>query len=360
MCGSQLFFALNAVNTSPCTTFLLMDEEPPTQQEMIALKSFCMAEEALKTYNLESAKLTKKLVKQRSASMATLLKHMVESKQECLALVDELSSLGKFARLGQTHSTRELTSSLIRTSLHDHFEELVRAAVEVEEEAEEEEQEDGEQPPRGRKKRRKVEPKKPATVTDKLCTAVLKTVRMCRTTTHPVVEFSNSKPRTLSLEDIPSVKSIPQIVKAVQRVHQVRLAYSQATEVSRQQKQSLEEQRALHSATVASFMTRTQRSSQAVIISDDGETAYVRRKLVAREMPATVAQFKLAVNSAVTSFLRPLAGTPVDADGVAQYLQDHKDDLVERVISELDGMRTTQTEEIIRFEKARGRRGASE
>jgi hypothetical protein len=341
-----------------------MDEEPPTQQEMIALKSFCMAEQALKEYNTESAKMTKKLVKQRTASMGTLLKHMIESKQECLALVDELSSLGKFARLGQTHSTRELTPSLIRTSLHDHYEELVRAAVEVNEDEESEESEeegrDAEAGAGRRKKKRKVEPKKPLTVSERLCAAVLKTVRMCRTTTNPIVQFSNSKPRTLSLDDIPSVKSLPQIVKAVQRVHQVRLAYAQATEVARQQRQTLEEQRAEHSATVASYMARTQRSSQAVIISDDGETAYVRRKLVARDVPPNVTQFKMAVSSAVATMLRPLAGKAVDADGVAQYLQDHKDEFVEQVIKELDTLRTTQTEEIIRFEKARGRRGASE
>ena len=71
----------------------------PTQQEMIALKSFCMAEQALRNYSTECAKVTKKLTKQRSASMALLLKHMIESKQECLLLVDEFSSLGKFSRL---------------------------------------------------------------------------------------------------------------------------------------------------------------------------------------------------------------------------------------------------------------------
>lgn len=342
-----------------------MEDELPTQQEMIALKSFCVAEQALRAHSAECAKVTKKLTKQRSASMALLLKHMIESKQEVLLLVDEFSSLGKFARLGQTQSRRDLTPTLVRTALHDHYDELVRAAVEVNEEAsaDEGDEQDGEQDGervKPKKKKRKVEETKPLTVTDKLCAAVLKTVRICRTTTNPTVHFTNSKPRTLSLDDIPDVKSLPQVVKAVQRVHQVRLAYNQATEAARQQRQQYEEQRAQYSPVVSSFMARTQRSAQAVIINDDGETAYVRRKVVAHDIPPNAAQFKTAVTSAVTALLKGLAGKAVDAETVAAFLQTHKDDFVELVVRELDAVRTTQTEEVIRFEKARGRRANEE
>ena len=162
----------------------MQSDAPPTtsmtQTETKSLIDFCDAQLLLRTSKEENSAALKRLRQDKSEHMSELLNLMTSKQLECISLPAEDDAGSQYVRIAKAYNTRNLTPSFIRCTIHENYDailELVAASS-------------GEDD---------------STVIAAVVDLVLKILKTSRTKAHPVVVFSDKKPRHIKAEAITAI-----------------------------------------------------------------------------------------------------------------------------------------------------------
>jgi hypothetical protein len=294
-------------------------------EEIDALRNFCSLERELKEFQKSNAATMRTLSDARTESMQTVLNLMQEADLDCVAIDDdELKEKARYIRIVQAQSTRELTNRFVRTILHEHLDTIVGTVEGA-----------------------------PQERLQLLQQFIWDVVKQQRTTSKPVVMFAKSRQKNLPRKTIVPL-SATQLLPHVKQLHQARHDYDEAVQSSRTVKTQLEETKASYFPVVQAFLTRKNIDTQKVLMNGT-EEVFLKKKVCTQTQPLTVAQFKCAVQNAVSAVF---GGCTEEALGDA--LRKKQDKLVDKIGEEMAAMRLSHQREVITLEKPRGKRKKEE
>jgi hypothetical protein len=284
-----------------------------TKDELTALQQFCTFDKQLRKHADESREEVRQLMRKKNESMAALLRTMQQRSMECVAVSDVVAS-SKYARIVLSHTTRQITPTLVKEALENHFVQLAEAWPRT----------DGND----------------VTLAE-VVPLLYATVRQDRTRTKPIVSFSNCLPRGVKPDHVFSASKDTNMQRLVSRLHTLQQDYVQAVGTVRDKRVELQERKAAHLPLVESFLTKREANTQ-MIVSKSGDRLCLRRRAVHTRPAMSVAQFRTILETALHRLEQegiPLATLP-----------EHKDKLVDTVLECMDCARsifTTQTIQVL-------------
>lgn len=276
------------------------------REELVALQQFCSLDRQLRRHAEESQEEVRGVMRKKNECMAVLLRTMQQRNVECLA-VNGVVEGSKYARILLSHTTRQLTPTLVKEALTNHFEELVEQW--------------------------------PADATpDQVAALLYGAVRQDRTRTKPIVSFSNCLPRGLKPEHVVNAQSDTHVAKLVGKLHTLQSEYVGLASTVRDKRRELQECKAEHLPLVDSFLAKRDANTQ-MIVSKSGERLCLRRRAAHTRATISVAQFRGILENA----LRKL-----EARGVAlATVVEHRDALIDAVMESMDENRSIVTKHTI-------------
>lgn len=278
------------------------------REEVQALQQFCSLDRQLRAHAADSREEVRTLVRRRNECMAALLRTMQQRNIECLA-VNDLVDKCKYARILLSHTTRQITPTLVKEALTNHFAELEEAwsgNMTVEE----------------------------------AVPLLYSAVRQDRTRTKPLVTFSNCLPRGLKPEHVVPASTDTHVSKMVTKLHTLQAQYSETVSTVRAKRGELQEQKAEHLPLVEAFLTKRDTNMQ-MIVSKSGERLCLRRRPAHLRPPMSVAQFRAVLTTALTK---------LQARGIApENVVQHRDALIDAVLECMDDNRSILTKESIQI-----------
>lgn len=239
-----------------------------TAEEMAALHAFCGAERQLLRISAESKAQVKSAMLKRDECITELLACMEDDNLECIA-VGGAGLDAKYARITQSHTTRDLTPLLVQHALVNRHAEIVALCK-----------------------------SKPELTTDDLINCIYEVVKDARNTYKPIVTFSNHLPRGMDAAGVVDVSSNTRLHQLVVATKESQAEHARLLQEVRSQRQSLEEQRDAHVDQVQAFLQR-QVDQKQCIMDGSGGIFYLKKKTVKRSTPLTVAQFKALLSTAL-------------------------------------------------------------
>lgn len=239
-----------------------------TPDERAALHAFCAAERELMRIAAESKEQVRGVTSKRDACITELLACMEDTGVECIAVASAGLDV-KYARVTQSHTTRDLTPTLVQHVLVNRYDDLVALCK-----------------------------SKPDMATDEVINCIYEIVKEERNTYKPIVTFSNHLPRGLQAEAIIDVTTNQRLQQLVLATKETQAEHARLLQEVRSRKQALEEQRDAHVDNVQSFLQR-QESGKQCIMDGSNNVFYIRKKTVKRSTPLTVAQFKTLLSTAL-------------------------------------------------------------
>ena len=306
----------------------------PTRQELRALSNFCQVERQAQEYTASTRPINRELLDAKRRAIAAALHIMQQHNVPYIELPEELRAATgrKFVRIGQSHSTKELSDKFVTTCITEHYDELVRALHGVHD---------------------------VAVATQLLTDAMWDVLKTNRTTYTPTLQFSNMKPRNLSAEEAgppTTITSNPRLASALVSLHEARVAYDDNSRRARDFKLRIAQEREKVYEKVKEFMERTNTQQQNFTGGDNDEFTikYVTSR---RTLPLAVPECKEAVQAAVQALLtadsnqRALAGGTTDAGAV---LQRNKDEILRLLLDEMKTRRGQTQKSVVRLMKKRG------
>jgi hypothetical protein len=272
------------------------------RDELVALQQFCSLDRQLRRHADESKEEVRTVMRKKNECMAILLRTMQQRNIECLA-INGLVEGSKYARILLSHTTRQITPTLVKEALTNHFQEVV------------------EQWPSD------------ATV-EQVAALLYAAVRQDRTRTKPIVSFSNCLPRGVKAEHVMDAQSDSHVTKLVSKMHTLQVEYATVASSVREKRRELQACKAEHLPLVESFLTKREANTQ-MIVSKSGERLCLRRRAAHARATLSVAQFRGILENAVTKLV---------AQGVAlEAVVDNRDALVDAVMESMDESRSIVT-----------------
>lgn len=289
-----------------------------TKEELVALQQFCTLDRQLRRHAEERRDEVRQLMRKKNELMAALLRTMQQRNMECVAVSDVVNS-SKYARIVMSHTTRQITPTLVKEALENHFSELVEAWPRC----------GGEDEGGGGVSFAEAVP------------LLYSVVRLDRTRTKPIVSFSNCLPRGMKPDHVFPASKDTNMQRLVSRLHTLQHEYTQAVGTVRSQRVELQERKAEHVPLVDSFLTKREANTQ-MIVSKSGERLCLRRRAVHTRPAMSVAQFRTILETALQR---------LEQEGFKlATLLEHKDKLVDTVLECMDCARsilTTQTIQVL-------------
>lgn len=281
-----------------------------TSNNMQPLMQFCNAE-----FEIRKLKTAPELREQRNAkthNMQELMRAMEAHGTTCVGLDDT------YVRIAKAYNTRDLTPSLIRCSLHEHFTTLLAAPAKQEEE---------------------------------LTRVILDIIRISRTAVKPVVTLTARKPRNIPvMENVP-----PALNAAVQQFKQAKLHYDQTASANKLAREELQTKREEALPAVEQYMLKRDNKSQAILLSkNDNQKMFLRQKQLTQKPPVPVSLLRDVTLRVLENF-RETHGS-LEAD----VLSEHKEELIENIISTLVTERPVFTKQVLRLDRTRQSIGSAE
>ncbi len=293
------------------------DAPPPTsmtQTETKSLIDFCDAQLLLRTSKEENSAALKRLRGEKSAHMSELLNLMTSKQLECISLPAEDDAGSQYVRVAKAYNTRNLTPSFIRCTIHENYDailELVAASS-------------GEDD---------------STVIAAVVDLVLKILKTSRTKAHPVVVFSDKKPRHIKAEAITAISG--ELEAATEKYRESKSSYESM--VAEQKVASAEIQSRVNRAlpAVEQYMEKNDQKSQAIVLSKNNNMKmFLRRKVVLQRQPIKVDTLRQVALSVIGRF-RP------------DELHSRKDELIEELIAQLAEQRQVVKRDVIKLDRSR-------
>lgn len=278
------------------------------KEEVQALQQFCNLDRQLRAHAADSREAVRTLTRRRNECMAALLRTMQQRNIECLAVSDLVDEC-KYARILVSHTTRQITPTLVKDALTNHFAELEEAWSSG------------------------------MTVEDAV-PLLYSAVRQDRTRTKPLVSFSNCLPRGLKPDMVVPASADTHVSKMVTKLHTLQAHYSETVSAARETREALQGQKAEHLPLVEAFLTKRDTNMQ-MIVSKSGERLCLRRRQAHSRPPMSVAQFR----AVLTSALAKLEARGISVDAVMK----EKDVLIDTVLECMDDNRSILTKQSIQI-----------
>lgn len=235
------------------------------QEELVALQQFCLVDRQLKAMTKDNREAVRAATRKRNEAMQALLRTMQTRGVECVAVHDVAPQ--KYARILMSHTTRQLTPTLVKEALQNHFDELL---------------------PHWR----------PDMSLAELVELFYAPVRHDRVRLKPVVSFSNSLPRGVKADAVPSVDNDSHMQRLVTRMRALQEQHAEVMGAARTKRVELQTHQRSHMPLVDAFLTKRD-IAQQLLVSKSGDKLVLRRRAQIKKKPMTVAQFKQLVLEAV-------------------------------------------------------------
>ena len=239
-----------------------------TREEITALQAFCAAERELMRIAAESKAQVRDATLKRDECITELLACMEDKNVECVSVTNAGMDV-KYARITQSHTTRDLTGTLVQHALVQRHAEIVALCQ-----------------------------SKPELTTDEIINCIYEVVKDERNTYKPIVTFSNHLPRGMDAAAVVDVTTDARLQELVVATKDSQAEHARLLQTVRGKKQALEEQRDAHVDFVHAFLQR-QESGKQCIMDTSNNMFYIRKKTVKRSTPLTVAQFKALLGTAL-------------------------------------------------------------
>jgi hypothetical protein len=290
--------------------------------ELQALQAFCKVERELQSVVAAGQREVRDAMDARDECMTALLACMEERGLECASLADVGGVEAKYLRITQSHTTRDLSSNLVKHTLLNKFDHLLQHWT------------------------RESTPEEVAGL-------VYSIVKEERNTFKPLVTFSNSLPRGVKDDDVFRVVQDADMVAMVHRMRASQQQHAHVLEVLRKKRDALEQQRSQHVEAVDAFMTSKQVVSQC-IMDATGNCMYLRKKTSKRTQAMTVPQFKQVVSHTLTELQQELQqesqGTGEDDAAGLHALRQHRERIVARLVQAMDACKTVYVKDVIKLD----------
>lgn len=228
------------------------------QEELVALQQFCLVDRQLKAVSKDNRDAVRAATRKRNEAMQALLRTMQTRGVECVAVHDVAPH--KYARILMSHTTRQFTPTLVREALQNHFDELL---------------------PHWRDDMSLTE----------LVDLFYAPVRHDRVRLKPVVSFSNSLPRGVKADVVPSVDNDSHLQRLVTRMRTLQEQHAEVVSAARGKRVELQAHQRTHMPLVDAFLSKRD-IAQQLLVSKSGEKLLLRRRAQIKKKPMTVAQFK--------------------------------------------------------------------
>lgn len=292
-----------------------------TQNETKSLIDFCDAQLLLRKSKEENSAALKQLRQNKSAHMSELLNMMTSKQLECISLpsedgrsVDDAGS--QYVRIATAYNTRTLTPSFIRCTIHENYDAILELVASASESGEDD-----------------------STVIVAVVDLVLKILKTNRTKAHPVVVFSDKKPRHIKAEAITAISG--ELETATEKYRESKSSYESMVAEQKVVTAEIQSRVARTLPAVEQYMEKNDQKSQAIVLSKNNNMKmFLRRKVVLQRQPIKVDTLREVALSVIGRF-RP------------HELHSRKDELIEELISQLVEQRQVVKRDVIKLDRSR-------
>lgn len=280
------------------------------QEELVALQQYCLVDRQLKQLTEDSRAQVRAARRKRKEAMDALLRTMETRGMQCL-LVESLATQ-KYARLTTSHTTRALTTTLVKEAVDNHVDQL-------------------------------LEVWQPAITEDEVAEWVYNVVKKDRIRLKPVVSFSNALPRGMHKDSVLDVQHDTHLHKLVSKMKTCVDKCTEVTQEVRSKRVALQQSKLQYEPVVDAFLHKRELTQQ-VLMSKSGDRLLLRRKERTKKAPMTVAQFKQVLLNAVKRVLE---------DGTDISTQPHV--LIDAIVTGMENAQSIVRNETLQVVRLRRR-----